>query len=351
MSISWDRAVLEHAAAEWREINRSSFRGALRPPALELTDSEHTLGSYKTQGRRLLLSRPLIRANDWLTVVEVLRHEMAHQYVVEVLRVTDEAPHGPAFQRTCAERGIDPRAAGLPNTRDTAAPSSTVRRIRALLALADSPNVNEARLAARKAYTLMHTHNVQAAELGGSRYEARRIGPVKARYMAWEKALIGLLGAHFFVQPLICPVIDTQTGKRSRAVEVSGTSDNLDMAEHVFDWLVKTGERLFAQYRRDQGLKGNSERQRFLLGLIQGFSEQLSDQRRVVQQTGLVWVGDPELIAFRDRRHGRIRSGRGGSFRPTDAYYSGREQGKRLELSRPVSGSTQSRGRTITQRD
>ena len=340
--------MLHHARAEYLAINRDAFRSALTVPTFRLSDDARKLGTWQAKSRTLTLSRPLIRAGDWLAVIEVLRHEMAHQYVTEVLRVTDESPHGPAFQRVCAERGIDPRATGLPDASPTDAPSKVTQRIRALLALADSPNEHEARAAARKAYTLMHKHNVAQSELGGARYQARRIGPVKSRMMAWEKSLVALLGQHFFVSPLIVPVLDVSTGKASKTVEFSGTPENLDMAEHVYDWLVATGDRLYREYKRSGATRGRGDRQRFLLGLINGFRQQLDDQKRVVQETGLVWVGDPELTDWRNRRHGRIRAARAGTFRPTAAYHSGVQQGQDLQLNRPVRAKPTARGRRLT---
>ena len=55
----------------------------------------------------LRLATRLVHDEPWQVVIEVLRHEMAHQYVDEVLRIHDESAHGPAFRKVCAERSID----------------------------------------------------------------------------------------------------------------------------------------------------------------------------------------------------------------------------------------------------
>ena len=55
----------------------------------------------------------LVTEHPWTVVLEVLRHEMAHQYVDEVLGVHDETAHGPTFQAVCEARAIDGRAAGV----------------------------------------------------------------------------------------------------------------------------------------------------------------------------------------------------------------------------------------------
>ena len=71
-------------------------------------------------------------------LVEVLKHEMAHQFVDEVLGVHDEPDHGPVFRQVCDERGIDARAAGAPDA--DRARDHVLDRIAKLLALAGSPN-------------------------------------------------------------------------------------------------------------------------------------------------------------------------------------------------------------------
>ena len=46
----------------------------------------------------------------WPAVVEVLKHEMAHQYVHETLGLAHTPPHGEAFQSACRLLRCDDRA-------------------------------------------------------------------------------------------------------------------------------------------------------------------------------------------------------------------------------------------------
>jgi hypothetical protein len=142
--------------------------------------------------------------------------------------------------------------------------------------------------------------------------------------------------------------MDMRTAKPSRTLEVSGRPDNVAMAEHVYTWLLSTGERLFSEYKQANELKGNTERRRFLLGLVRGFTEQLNQQRQTVEETGLVWVGDAGLDSFVGKRHPRLRTSRPSTFKRTDAYNQGVSQGKRLDLKRPVTEKPSARGRRIT---
>ena len=134
---TFDGVWLAELARAWRDLNQLHFGGALRRPVLALTDTERRLGCWQREGRTLSLSRVLLMKRPWGVVLEVMRHEMAHQYVDEVLRIHDQTAHGPAFQRVCRERAIDGRAIGVP-VQDAPTPRPAIlRKVHALLALAD----------------------------------------------------------------------------------------------------------------------------------------------------------------------------------------------------------------------
>src|SRR5215472_8141054 len=136
LTAALERALLRELVTEYKSINRSHFKGALRTPTVELVDSRAHLGRWVVDSRTLELSRPLVRSQSWPVVVEVLKHEMAHQYVYEVLRRTDETAHGPAFRDVCARLGIDPAAAGMPRAGNQPHEERLVERVARLLALA-----------------------------------------------------------------------------------------------------------------------------------------------------------------------------------------------------------------------
>ena len=53
---------------------------------------------------------------------EVFKHELAHQYVDEAMRIHDDPAHGAAFTEVCHARGIDGSAAGFQQPARTARP-------------------------------------------------------------------------------------------------------------------------------------------------------------------------------------------------------------------------------------
>ncbi len=114
LSLELENLALQAAAEEYDQLNYSLFRNRLRRPPLSWSESSSTLGAWTTMPPGISLSVALLTRYSWVTLVEVLKHEMAHQFVCEVLGKSDETAHGPAFAKVCAERGIDARAAGNP---------------------------------------------------------------------------------------------------------------------------------------------------------------------------------------------------------------------------------------------
>ncbi|MFT4974928.1 MAG: hypothetical protein ACI8S6_000811 [Myxococcota bacterium] len=321
--------LLRELLRAWKNLNVSHFSDGMRPPTLELSDGLRMLGSWQRGPRTLSLSRRLLREGSWSAVCEVLKHEMAHQYVDEVLQVRDEAAHGPAFQRTCRKRAIDPAASGLPE-HDGQSPR-IVRKVQRLLALAESPNPHEAQSAMRAARRLMLRYNLDMTG-GERRYRFQQLGrPMKQR-PAHHKILASILLDHFFVSGIWISAVDLETGARGRALEIAGTPANVEIAAWVHGYLLETAERLWRQRRSGRG------RGRFLSGVMLGFQEKLGEQARETEEAGLVWLGDADLGAYVRTRHPHQRSGRGVSLRDDQALRDGQQAGRKIALRRPVRG-------------
>ncbi|MEI8257030.1 MAG: SprT-like domain-containing protein, partial [Deltaproteobacteria bacterium] len=106
-------AVRELAAAH-AKVNWDLFGSRLRAPQFRLIDTDAVLGRWSGEARCIEMSRTLLFDQSWAVVVEVLKHEMAHQYVDEVLGKHEEQAHGLAFRQVCRQFHIDARAAGMP---------------------------------------------------------------------------------------------------------------------------------------------------------------------------------------------------------------------------------------------
>jgi hypothetical protein len=345
LSAALEAALLRELRTRYDWDNRARFGGRLVAPVLVLSDSTTHLGRWHSPTRTLELSRPLVLGRPWLEVTSVLEHEMAHQFVDEVLRIRGETAHGDTFRRVCAERGIDARAAGSPTAAAAADPGNpdgadaadrVLDRIRKLLALAGSPNQHEAEIAMRKAHELMLRHNVEVATTSALRsYEVRHLGDPSKRGTRVESEIAALLSELFFVKVIRVPVYVPQLGKSGWVYEIAGTHANVEMATHVHAFLLATAERLWAENRHDARVRSGRDRMVYQAGVIGGFRDKLLAERSGLKQTGLVWVGDRDLDRFYRARHPHMTTRRQ-RVRINGAHAAGREAGRTVVLHKPV---------------
>jgi hypothetical protein len=348
LSAALEAALLRELGASWDELNHALFRHRLRRPVLALSEGGGRLGAWESSKRQLSLSRSLILERPWGQVREVLKHEMAHQYVDEVMGVREEGAHGPAFEALCREHGIDARATGLPEAGDGES-DTVLRRVARLLALASSPNVHEAEAAMQQARRLMLKHNLDgAAAAARSGFTFRQVGTPRGRVDAHEHLLASVLADHFFVEVIWVPSFQPLTGRSGRVLELCGTPSNLEVAAYVHGFLLETGERLWREHRKAASLPGDRERRRFLLGVMMGFEEKLAQAEVASRREGLIWLGDPELSAYLRRRYPRRSGGGSIGFQRTASHEEGRRAGKGIVLHRPVGESRGNRGRLLS---
>lgn len=338
--------LLHRLIAEWAAINRDCFNHTMKPPILMLAETDTWLGRWTGNTRHLSLSQSLVLQQSWSVVLEVLKHEMAHQYVEEILHIKDETAHGPAFQRVCQRLGIDAQSAGLPSARSETE-DRILRRITKLLALAESPNTHEAELAMQTAQRLMLSYNIDLNKQHvAQNYRFRTVGPIKTRHEGWEQVLGGLLAEHFFVRCIWVPVYLPLEGKSATVLELCGSDANLEIATYVHHFLSETGARIWKTWRAQ---RGSGDRRQFLSGLMVGFREKLLMQQTKNQQEGLILAQDMGLENFMDRRYPRLHTRRGGSTTMSDAFFEGRMEGQKLILHKAVKEEAGQQGRMISQ--
>ncbi|AUX39896.1 hypothetical protein SOCE26_012910 [Sorangium cellulosum] len=364
LSAELEAALVRELMAAYQSLNYTHFRRKLRSASIELSDATSRLGRWISEARAIEISRPLVLEQPWPVVIEVLKHEMAHQYVHEVLGVTDEAAHGPAFRDVCARLGIDATAAGMPaavgipaaggggaSAAGGAADAADARildRIARLLALAESPNAHEAQAAMGAAQRLMLKYNLDVAKARAARqYGYRHLGEPSGRVGESERIVGGILGKHFFVEAIWVPVYVPLEGKRGSVLEICGTPANLEMAAYVHAFLHHTAEQLWREHKRTHGVKGNKDRRTYLAGVMLGFLEKLNTERKASAEQGLVWVRDADLDSYYRTRHPHVQHLRHAGNQRTAAHAHGREAGRKIILHRPMQGETGDRGRLL----
>ncbi len=341
-----EAALLRELSQRWGDYNACFFRHALKRPVLALGESDEILGRWEPERRRIVLSRKLVTAAGWGTVLEVLKHEMAHQYAHEILGAVGETAHGPVFQRVCDNLGIDATAAGMPAAiSDDENRMRLLQRVSDLLALAQSSNRHEAENAAAAAQKLMLRHNIELCSRSERQHYAfRYLGEPKGRRQESEHILASILAEHFFVEVIWVAGYRAHDKKRGSVLELCGTPENLDISCYVHGFLQRTAERLWKEHKRRQGIRRDRDRRTYIAGVMEGFAERLSREKTKANQSGLVWVGDADLNDYYRVRHPRVRAVRVQGHGYSEARSEGRSAGRAIVLHKGVeAGDTRAR--------
>jgi hypothetical protein len=352
LSVRHEQLALRAIRASFDDLNLTFFKGRLKRPVFALSDTTKRLGQFDADERTLELSRALLSEHSWGVLVEVLKHEMAHQYVHEVLGEHDESAHGPAFRKVCEERGFDARAQGVPTAINDAAHSALLSKIAHLLSLAQSQNEHEAQAAMNAAQRLMLKHNLtEVRSEQRANYCFRHLGVPTGRVSEGERILANILLDYFFVDTIWIPVWRAKEGKRGSVLEVCGTPANVELAHYVHSFLWHTADRLwrerFDRTHREQRGQAKRDRRVFLAGVMSGFRDKLAKEQRVQKEEGLVWVGDPALRGYLKQRHPRMRYSHYSSSERSSAHAEGRAAGQRIVLHRGVSSGASGQVRLL----
>ena len=273
----------------WLHYNEEYLAGRLKTPLIELSPAVRTLGQWDRTHRRISVSVAHVRGDPWMAVMDTLRHEMAHQYVDEILEVNDETPHSAAFDRACRQLRCSPRASAT---------------------------------------------------------QALGEGPIKGRRSSWELWLAMILNEFFFVEVLWARSYDALGDRDGTVLTVYGTATNLEIAEYVYAYLSQLIYRLWPQYVQRLGIQGNRERQGYFAGVLQGFHGKLTERERQSRSAGreLVWIGDSRLVEYYRYHNPRVVTRKTGGVVASDAFLDGVEEGRRVTIHPPVAAVTASGG-------
>lgn len=339
-----------------------AHRAPMKRPLILLVDSEKFWGRWNSFSRTIEISRNLVRNHSWFQVTAILKHEMAHQYVDEVMgQGHGPSPHGELFQLACRKLGVPDEYSGASinlqsenlDRRTLAHDEKSERlleRVRKLLSLATSSNEHEAALAMNRVREIYAKYNLEAASKPGFHHSVISIG--SRRVELFEKKIANLLVAHFFVEVIIGSEFDVQTGNTNRTLELIGKRENVLMAEYVYHFLKDQSIRLVNLHPATD----RRARRSYRLGILDGFQEKLREAERPpaanesnpVHGALVVFKKDRELGHYIKTVFPRLRSSRS-SGSPIDmaSYSAGTEDGGRITLNKPIHSKQGNLGRLL----
>lgn len=342
------------------------FKLKLTRPQIRIVDVQSFLGQWDPLLREMKFSVKLITHHSWHIVLEILKHEIAHQLVSD--RNLNENGHGPIFKTICSSMGVDDRfqraqseinfsSIDFESTKYFDVGSSTdpdgqklMEKIEKLLSLAQSQNQNEALAAMEKVNELYEKYNIERIQrrTESQNYKYLVINLQSSKIKAHLSVIASILMEHFFVEVVLSEIYDPLSNRKNKTVELFGTKENLLIAEYVFHFLNQTVEELWSQQVKIQGLAAKYRRS-FQLGLLHGFNSKLREGKdlrskkitdpEVVKSLALL-EDDPELADYIGTKHPRLTKRTGRTRGIYGSIYSkGLEDGHRIVLHRGIEKS------------
>jgi len=332
------------------------------------------LGSWNPDTRTISISSFLINEFSWDVVINVLKHEMAHQYVHEFLNMGMVQPHGEPFRQACEKLGVvSPfsKATGdTPKIFTEAGGQDSdpeydrkVNKVRKMLSLAGSTNKHEAAAAMGKANSFIRKYNLERLDSGEpSRYSYEIISTGKKRMHVIERRIASLLMDYFYVDIVYSELFDPESAQSFKTIELLGTRENVAFASHVYYFLSRRVESLWQNFKKNRKVSGKL-RKTYILGLLQGFREKLASEEqkhklpdgfrsgmdRHKSISALVVAKDPGLEAFTSRRFPKLRKVqyRLSGIYCGDTYSAGKTEGGNITIYRTIKNEDGNRGRLL----
>ncbi|NTV12487.1 MAG: DUF2786 domain-containing protein [Desulfobulbaceae bacterium] len=340
-----EQLLLEHHRITWQH------RVVLTTPLIEIGDAQGYWGKWWPARKTIVISARLIRQHPWEAVLNVFRHEMAHQLVSE--RHGQTRAHGDLFRAACERLGVPPeyrRASGalteqevLPDPTGRDRPRALLEKVRKLLALSESANEHEALLAMRKARELIDQHGLTTAD-SASEYCTLVINLGGKKIASHHRAIAAILVDHFQVEVVLATTFDAAACITCKCLDLIGRPGQVKVAEYIFHFLENRLESLWQRQRKNHPSRGRTGKNSYRLGVLKGFREKLAGTSAAGKSAVVanpapttIHLPVPQHNSGRDQflaqRYPRLRSTKGRSITiDREHYQAGQEDGRRLEL-------------------
>ena len=167
------------------------------------------------------------------------------------------------------------------------------------MALAQSHNQYEAEAAMAKAHELIAKYNIDLLARDEDRiFVSVSVGSPALRHFREEYYLSNLLQDYYFVYGIWISTYVLEKGKMGSVLEISGTVQNVKIAEDVYDFVKLFIDSQWSRYNEDKSLN-RYRKTDFSVGVIEGFRSKLRLKTRkekiLPDKYGLMKLGDPLL--------------------------------------------------------
>ena len=346
-----ERRILHGLICEWESallILKPAQRQRIRRPLFAIRDLKAQWGNWSAHNREICLSRQLVHHYSWDSIRDVLLHEMAHQIAQEIFGAPAETAHGPAFKQACQMLRINHYAsADYTPLRDRLRQDASYQndkrllRIKKLLALAESKNLFEAEAAMAKAHELIAKYNLELNQQNGDRqFISVFIGSPALRHHREDYHLANLLLDFYMIRGIWVMAYVIAKGKMGRVLEISGTLQNVKIAEYVHDFIRRFIDAQWLKYNHQKELNRHRKTD-FSVGIIEGFRDKLQSNttadREKKEIYAIIKTGDPLLKRYFNFKYPHTASVKTSASRQdVGVLRDGKKIGKKLVIAKGI---------------
>ena len=358
-----ERNILHGLACEWESallVLKPAQRQLIHKPLFAIKDLKTQWGNWSAKNREITLSRQLVNNYRWDSIRDVLLHEMAHQIAQAIFGAPAQPSHGYGFKQACQMLRIDHRASAdykplqdrlLQDTDNQH--DKHMRRIKKLLALAESKNLFEAEAAMAKAHELIAKYNIEFNRYHDERqFISMFVGSPALRHHREDYHLANLLLDFYLIRGIWVSAYVVPKGKMGRVLEISGTIQNAKIAEYVHDFICQFINAQWLKYNHQKKLNRRRKTD-FSVGIIEGFRDKL--QSSAVERTekkdifALIKKGDPLLKRYFKFKYPYTASIKTSvSHQDVGVLRDGKKIGKKLIIAKGISERNSGKPHLIT---
>jgi hypothetical protein len=209
-----------------------------------------------------------------------------------------------------------------------------IEKIKKLLALSESSNENEAKVAMLKAQELLAKHKLSMKEVKGFKIYNSAIKEKKSSVSftkaKWKATLSRLIADNFGCYRYF-------KSKGTNTIAFFGREEDIIVCnivlEYAVDCIHSVVKRLRYQYLKN-GYSTKGLENDYALGFIAGLNEKFEEQKKANQEWGLVLVKDKEVIEAHDQIKFKGKINISTCYQGyEDAYFKGCEDGKKFSVS------------------
>lgn len=209
-----------------------------------------------------------------------------------------------------------------------------IEKIKKLLALSESSNENEAKVAMLKAQELLIKHKLSIKEVKEIKITndsiKEKVSSISFRQGKWKAQLGDLIAENFGCY---------QYFKRgtSRTIAFFGKEEDILVCnivlEYAVDCINSSVRKLKYRYFKD-GYSTRGLENDYALGFINGLEKMFEEQKRKNEKWGLVLVKDAEVVEAYNNINFKGSINTDTSFKGhSDAFYQGKEEGENFSIS------------------